>query len=186
MRPKFSLRFLLLGTACIAFAISLGQFLALTGTLAIPVAAFASLLCLGPLLLKRDHKVARLLLPCVVSIQLAFVFLVLSLGPICSAMVHFRVDEKTSPSTTNVFRFVYHPISNAYCFAPEPVRSIGMRYLAFWFPKDTTLKDAGFRIQWKTETGWQFVKASRTKTFTDEWREVLARTDNSLSVPRGA
>ena len=73
---------------------------------------------------------------------------------------------------------------NAYCFAPEPARSIGMCYLAFWFPTNTPLKDAGFRVQWKTKTGWQVVKSRSTITCTGGRLAALARMDSSLSVPR--
>ncbi|KAA5546930.1 hypothetical protein FYK55_00450 [Roseiconus nitratireducens] len=158
MRPTFSVRSLLLGTAFSAIVIVVAQFFAATGTLALPVIAFASFLALLPILMARKHSLARLLLPYIVFVQACFALLFLSLGPACSAMIHFDINERTSPKLTQAFRFVYHPVGDAYCFAPEPIRQVGMGYLAFWFPRRAPLKDAGFRIQWPTASGWQVVQ----------------------------
>lgn len=166
-RPQFSLRFLVIGTAFTAIAISAARSLTPAGTLAIPVIALASFLLLLVLVLQRRHRVSRLLFPYVLTVHLVLAFLFLSLGPACSTMIHLRINEKTSPAMTRAFRFIYHPISNAYCFAPEPVRSIGMRYLGFWFPDGTPLKDAGFQIQWRTSAGWQVVSASALEHLRD-------------------
>lgn len=156
-RPTFSTRSLLLGTACSALAIAVAQFFAATGTLGLPVLGVASLLALFPILMARKHRIARFLLPCVVAFQITFATLFLSLGPACSVMIHFNINNRTSPSLTKTFRFVYHPVSDVYCFAPEPIRRFSMAYLAKWFPDHAPLKDAGFRIQWITPTGWQAV-----------------------------
>ena len=165
-RPQFSLRFLLLGTTYTAIAIAVSQSWTTAGALVMPFVVYVGFLVLIGLCITRKYSFSRFALPHVLALLIVSSTLILSLGPVCFLMTRLGINDGTNPTVTRAFRYVYHPISMTYCFSPEPIRKLSIQYLAWWFPEKSPLKDAGFRIQWITPTGWQVVQDTTGTIFS--------------------
>ena len=152
---------------------SLGGLLLFTGAIAVAVATLLAwpkwgagigpfLLMTAPLLLLASYFFRRRRAGCMVfrvssSMLVATSLLYLSFGPAAWAHARYLSPKCALPASSwtksneisaDAFDYIYQPIATNAIFAPEPIRSLAMSYIAWWMPNGTRFCDWGDGIGW--------------------------------------
>ncbi len=70
-------------------------------------------------------------------------------------MARFNTPGSKNPVAYEVYSYVYQPIATNAVFSPEPMRSVAMRYIAWWMPNGAEFHDWGLGIGWSVP-GWTY------------------------------
>ena len=141
-RFQITIRGLLATTAVMALLIVVASSWSVWGAVIGPncllLSLVASLICF----FLRRYSIGRAGFQIASSIFALFTLLYLSFGPACWLMAYTDAPSK-HPVVTEVFSYVYIPITYNVVSAPEPIRSWSISYLSIWMPPNAQFCDFG-------------------------------------------
>ena len=95
----------------------------------------------------RRRPIGRLGFRLGASVFAFFTLLYLSFGPACWLMAYTNAPSK-HPIATEVFSYIYIPITYNVINSPEPIRAWSISYLSVWMPPNAQFCDFGQGLGW--------------------------------------
>ena len=110
------------------------------GAVIAPSILVVAIVCTATCYFWRKHAVGRHMFRCAITISIAVIGLYLSLGPASWLVASYKLSDVEQQTGNRVFHFLYDPIVANAIFAPEPIRSCSINYVAWWTPSGVSFK----------------------------------------------
>ncbi|MEO9591485.1 hypothetical protein [Rhodopirellula bahusiensis] len=151
--PKYNLSTFLLATALLACAIAIAARYGALGVFATAVGLLvASVLGLVAGISMRQFAIRRnqFLVPAAFAIVIGSYFV--SYGPATWLFAKRYNADVRSETVSRLHQRIYEPVTRMIVDSPDPIHSVGVRYVRWWMPPNVKFRHRGRYIGWDSQS----------------------------------